>query len=144
MMATCGQVQAQSGSASLDHILAPYLERYDLPALAAAVVKSGSIIASGAVGTRRAGTVTPVTINDRFHIGSDTKAMTALIAAMLVEGGNIRWSSTVGEVFPELAATMAAEVENVTLEQLLSHTSGIPSDEKATTGSSSSPSPRRS
>jgi len=128
MMATCGQVQAQGGSASLDHILTPYLERYDLPALAAAVVKNGSIIASGAVGTRRAGTVTPVTINDRFHIGSDTKAMTALIAAMLVEEGTIQWRSTVGEVFPELAATMAAEVGNVTLEQLLCHTSGIPTD----------------
>src|SRR3954447_2198445 len=70
-------------------------------------------------------------IEDRFHIGSDTKAMTALIAAMLVEGGKIRWASTVGEVFPELAATMDPAVRGVTLEQLLSHTSGIPSDTDA-------------
>ena len=77
--------QDPRGGISLDPILQPYLERYDLPALAAAVVKNGEIIASGAVGTRRAGTNNPVTINDRFHIGSDTKAMTALIAAMLVE-----------------------------------------------------------
>jgi CubicO group peptidase (beta-lactamase class C family) len=27
----------------------------------------------------------PLTHNDRFHIGSDTKAMTALLAAMMVE-----------------------------------------------------------
>jgi CubicO group peptidase (beta-lactamase class C family) len=123
--------QAQERGASLDRTLTPYLERYSLPALAAAVVKDGVIIASGAVGTRRFGQVHPVTINDRFHIGSDTKAMTALVAAMLVEDGKIKWSSTLGEVFPELATAMAADVPGITLEQLLSHTSGIPSDTEA-------------
>ena len=85
--------------------------RYNLPALAAAVVKNGSIVASGAVGTRRAGTDNPVTVNDRFHIGSDTKAMTALIAAMLVEGGKIQWTSTISEVFPELAVRWTQRFE---------------------------------
>lgn len=116
---------------SLDDILTPYLARYDLPALAAAVVQDGKIVASGAVGTRRAGAAIPVTINDRFHIGSDTKAMTALLAAMLVEENKLRWDSTVAEVFPELSATMTLGFRRVTLEQLLSHTSGIPSDNQA-------------
>jgi CubicO group peptidase (beta-lactamase class C family) len=124
-------VEAQDRSTSLDHLLRPYLERYELPALSAAVVRNGSIIASGAVGTRRAGTNNPVTVNDRFHIGSDTKAMTALIAAVLVEAGSIKWSSTVSEVFSELEPSMDAGVRGVTLEQLLSHTSGIPSDTDA-------------
>src|SRR5918911_527696 len=104
VLTSAGYAQSLGRGASLDSVLQPYLARYDLPALAAAVVKNGEIIASGAVGTRRAGTNSPVMIEDRFHIGSDTKAMTALIAAMLVEGGKIRWTSTVGEVFPELAA----------------------------------------
>ena len=47
-----GQAHALDRGSSLDHTLTPYLERYDLPALAAAVVKDGLIIASGAVGTR--------------------------------------------------------------------------------------------
>ena len=85
---------------SLNELLTPYLARYHLPALAAAVVQDGKVIASGAVGTRRAGTDIPVTIKDRFHLGSDTKAMTALLAAMLVEEGKLRWDSTVAEVFP--------------------------------------------
>ena len=131
ILTSAGYAQDPRRGASLDPILQPYLARYDLPALAAAVVKNGEIIASGAVGMRRAGTNSPVTIEDRFHIGSDTKAMTALIAAMLVEGGKIRWTSTVGEVFPELAATMDPALRGVTLEQLLSHTSGIPSDTDA-------------
>jgi CubicO group peptidase (beta-lactamase class C family) len=116
---------------SLDDILTPYLARYDLPALAAGVVQDGKIVASGAVGTRRAGAAIKVTINDRFHIGSDTKAMTALLAAMLVEENKLRWDSTVAEVFPELSAIITPGLRGVTLEQLLSHTSGIPSDNQA-------------
>ncbi len=117
-----------SSGNSLDATLQPYLARYDLPALAAAVVLNGTTVAAGAVGTRRAGTDTPVTLQDRFHIGSDTKAMTSLIAAMDVEAGKLRWDTPVGEVFPELDATMDAGLRGVTLAQLLSHTSGIPSD----------------
>ena len=91
-------------------------------------MKNGKILAAGAVGTRRIGTNTPVTINDRFHIGSDTKAMTSLLAAMLVEEGKLRWNITVGEIYPELVDKMSKGVKDITLEQLLSHTSGIPGD----------------
>ena len=113
---------------SLDPALTPFLSRYDLPALAAAVVKNGEILAAGAVGTRRVGTNIPVTINDRFHLGSDTKAMTVLLAARLVEERKLRWDSTVAAVFPELAEKMDPGFRKVTLEQLLSHTGGLPSD----------------
>ncbi len=124
----CGTAQAQT---SLNFLLHPYLSKYDLPAIAAAVVKDGKVISAGAVGTRRAGEKIPVTINDRFHLGSDTKAMTALLAAMLVEEGKLRWDTTTAEVFPELAEQMNPGFGRVTLAQLLSHTSGIPSDNEA-------------
>ena len=120
--------QAPPNVVSLDGDLLPYLLRFELPAVAAAVVKNGKIVAAGAVGTRRLGTDTPVTINDRFHIGSDTKAMTSLLAGMLVEEGKLRWNTTVGEIYPELVDKMSKGVKDITLEQLLSHTSGIPGD----------------
>ena len=74
--------QATPPGDRLDAVLKPYLASHTLPAIAAAVVRNGVVIASGAVGTRRVGADIPVTINDRFHIGSDTKAMTALLAGM--------------------------------------------------------------
>jgi CubicO group peptidase (beta-lactamase class C family) len=119
---------AENDPDSLDDILRPYLSRYGLPAISAAVVKDGKVVASGAVGTRRAGADIPVSLDDRFHIGSDTKAFTALLAAMLVEEGRLKWTTTPAEVFPELAAGMHPDFRRVTLEQLLSHTSGLPSD----------------
>ena len=121
-------VGSASAQTSLDALLVPLLARYELPAVAAAVVKGGKVVAVGAVGTRKAGAKIPVTVNDRFHLGSDTKAMTALLAALFVEEGKIRWNSTVSEVFPEFSTKIDPGLRRVTLEQLLSHTSGIPSD----------------
>ncbi|MBF0481899.1 MAG: beta-lactamase family protein [Desulfovibrionaceae bacterium] len=113
---------------SLDSLLRPYLDGSGLPAVAAAVAKNGKIVAAGAVGSRRAGADIPVTPNDRFHIGSDTKAMTALLAAMLVEEGKLRWDSTPAALFPEFASGMDAGFASVTLRQLLSHSAGLPRD----------------
>lgn len=113
---------------SLDSQLTPIRHKYGLPALAAAVVKDGKIIAAGAVGVRAHGTNVKVTINDRFHLGSDTKAMTATLAAMLVDEGELRWDSTIGEVLGADVPGINPRLAAVTLEQLLSHSGGIPSD----------------
>ncbi len=112
---------------SLDSSLAPFLEEYGLPALAAAVVKNGEITAAGAAGLRRIDDNIPVSIDDRFHLGSDTKAMTALLAAMLIErSSKLQWTSTLDEIFPELS--MYPALAQTTVLQLLSHTSCLPGD----------------
>src|SRR3954447_3454232 len=88
---------------SLNDMLEPLRAKYQLPSLAAAVTKNGEIIAAGAVGERVMGSGIKVTTNDRYHLGSDTKAMTATLAGMLVEAGKLRWDSTVGEILgPDL------------------------------------------
>jgi len=53
---------------SLDAALEPVRAKHALPALAAAVVKDGVIVAAGAVGVRVHGTDIKVTIDDRFHL----------------------------------------------------------------------------
>ena len=115
---------------TINHKLEPYLKSGNLPAVAAAVVERGVLTEYGAVGTRKMGAEIPVTIHDKFHLGSDGKAMTATIAAMMIEEGKLKWDSTLGDVFPELKKSMAPGVEKVTLEQLLSHTSGMRADDE--------------
>jgi len=102
--------------------------RVGLPALAAAVAKDGNVVASGATGVRMRGTDLKVTINDRFHLGSDTKAMTATLAGMMVEAQKLGWTTTIGEVLGPKVAQMNADLAKLTLEQLLSHSSGLPTD----------------
>lgn len=118
----------ESERESLDKLVEPYLSDYSLPSIAVAVVKEGRVLAVGAVGKRRMDGDIQVTLNDRFHIGSDTKAMTALLAAIFIEEGKLKWDSTVAQVFPELEEKMDSGLKKVKLEQLLSHTSGLPND----------------
>jgi CubicO group peptidase (beta-lactamase class C family) len=114
--------------ASLDKILEPIRLEYKLPALAAAVTRGGKVIAAGAVGVRVHGGSDPVKLTDRFHLGSDTKAFTATLAGQLVDEGKLTWKSTIGEVFGKDVPGLNPKLAAVTLEQLLSHSSGLPSD----------------
>jgi CubicO group peptidase (beta-lactamase class C family) len=110
---------------NLNSLLEPIRQKYDLPALAGAIVTSKGLVGAGAVGVRKYGTQTPVTVNDQFHLGSDTKAMTATMLATLVEEGKLSWTTTLEQVFPELASKMDAAYRKVTLDQLLAHRSGF-------------------
>lgn len=122
------QASPNAAPQDLNSFLTPMLQKYDLPALAAAIVTSNGIVAQGAVGVRKYGTNTPVTIDDEFHLGSDTKAMTATIVAMLVEQGKLSWTTTLAAALPDLAVTMDPAYRSVTLEQLMAHRAGFTDD----------------
>jgi CubicO group peptidase (beta-lactamase class C family) len=63
--------------------------------------------------------------NERLGIASASKWLSALTLARLVERGDLRWDSTVGEFFPDAPAAMRP----ITLVQLFSHTSGMGVDD---------------
>jgi len=107
-------------------LIAPVLEKHDLPGMVAAVLSDGRIVALGAAGVRRRGGPEKVAVDDRFHIGSCTKAMTATLCAILVEEGKLTWDTTIEQVFPDLRETIRFEFRSVTLEQLLAHRAGTP------------------
>lgn len=113
-------------SVGFDAELEAIRAKHQLPALAALAMIGGEVRANGAVGLRRLGGTERVTRNDKWHIGSCTKSMTATLAAMLVEEGKVRWDTKVGEIFPELRESMDPMWAPVTLEMLLSHRSGAP------------------
>jgi CubicO group peptidase (beta-lactamase class C family) len=106
-------------------------EKHKLPGLAAAVVVDGKIVVTNAVGFRKNGGTEKVTADDKFHLGSVTKSMTATVAAMLVEQGKISWTTTIGGTFPEFKSEIHPDYLGVTLEQLLCQRSGAPGDAPA-------------
>lgn len=112
----------------LDELLPGIRAKHGLPALAAGVMSNGDLLALGAAGFRKMGEETEVTQNDKFHIGSCTKAMTATLAAMAVERGILNWMTTLADVFPERAGKMHQHYREVTLQQLLTHRSGAPAN----------------
>lgn len=121
----CAEVPTDKQLAAL---LEQVRQKHDLPALAAAVVNKQGVVAIAAVGVRKRGDRTPVTINDQFHLGSDTKAMTAVLLALYVENGDLKWTDTLGQLFPRAAESMSPEVRKITVEQLLTHHAGLAHD----------------
>ena len=108
--------------AILQSILGRGAERFGM---AAAVLRGERIIAQGAAGVRKRGTAERITLDDRFHLGSSGKAMTATLVAMLVEEGKLNWTTTLGELFADTLKPMHPAWEKVTLRQVLAHRAGL-------------------
>lgn len=94
-----------------------------IPALGGAIVTADGLLWSGVSGVRRQGSPDPVTLSDRWHLGSNTKAMTAVLYASLVDGGRARWGATVPELFADL--TLDPAWTSTTIEHLMGHRAGI-------------------
>jgi CubicO group peptidase (beta-lactamase class C family) len=113
---------AFADSSNLEGELERIRSKYNLPSLNAAIVLDGGIKEMATVGVRKVGDETKVTTNDKFHLGSCTKSMTATLIAMFVEEGKIKWESTLPEMFPDIE--IHEDYKSVTLEMLLTHRSG--------------------
>ena len=115
-------------SAAVVALLEEIRTKHDVPALAAAVVTEDGPVLVEVVGVRKRGERTRAERNDRFHLGSCTKAFTGWLAGWAVENGKLRWDSTLGEVFPLESRRLQDNQKQITLEQLVTHRSGITGD----------------
>jgi len=95
-----------------------------IPALAAAAYINGELREIAAIGKRKVGGNEPVTINDKWHIGSCTKPMTSTLAGILIEQGQVDWTTTIADIFEDWRDEMHSGWQKVTLEQLLVHHGG--------------------
>src|SRR3954468_14733959 len=77
---------------------------YSIPGLSYAVVSADLVYELHALGVKKKGTNRMLSTEDRFRIGSNTKAITGFIAAMLVKQGVIKWNTKFFSLFPELKA----------------------------------------
>lgn len=102
----------------------------EVPAYGLAVVTCASInLQTG--GLRRVDDDERIGSGARFNIGSNAKSMLATAAARLHDRGVISLNSTIGQNWPEILSKHPDKA-GITLEQLLSHSSGMPSFSKGT------------
>lgn len=98
---------------------------YHVPELSYAVVDGRVVLEIAALGRHAVHLPDTATLADRFHIGSNTKALTAFVAARCVEQGKLRWDTRLFELFPEWQAGSRPAYQSITLQQLLSHRAGV-------------------
>jgi CubicO group peptidase (beta-lactamase class C family) len=98
---------------------------YQIPELSYAVVNMTEILEMSTSGQHAIHLPDTACLNDRFHIGSNTKAMTAFMAARYVELGKLKWTTRFFELFPEWEKDSKPAYSSITLQDLLSHRAGI-------------------
>lgn len=98
---------------------------FNIPEISYAVITDESTLEMAAMGKHSVNLPDTATLDDRFHIGSNTKAMTAFIIAKYVEKGKLQWTTKFFDIYPEWKAKSKAGYANITLQDLLSHRAGI-------------------
>ena len=107
---------------SIDVFVKVQMQKRGIPGLQLAVVKNGELIKKGNYGLANVQDSIPVSDQTVFTINSITKAFTGVAIMQLVEAGKLKLSSPVAAYLKNLPESWNA----VTIQQLLSHTSGIP------------------
>lgn len=96
------------------------------PGYALLVGKEGKIIYEDYVGLANLKTQEPITKNTAFRLASLTKQFTAMGIMILYKNKLISYEDRIKKFFPDFSEYG----ENITVRQLLTHTSGIPDHEK--------------
>ena len=119
------QAQSTSAPGAVARLVEETRRAHNLPGLALVIVRSDGEPRVYVSGERRAGRGDPITRDDRMHLGSLTKGITATLVGALAEQRRMSLDTTVGEVFPELSATMQPAYRQVSVRQLLAHAGGV-------------------
>jgi CubicO group peptidase (beta-lactamase class C family) len=100
--------------------------KHKIPGLAAAVISGANVVASGVTGVRRQVAADKLELDDRFHIASCTKSMTAMLAGIAVYRRKLTWATSLADALPELAEKIRPEYRTATMEKVLAHAAKMP------------------
>lgn len=114
-----GRVDA-AVAARVDAAVAQVMQRFNVPGAAIAVVQDGQRVYANAYGLRDVERALPVRTDTPFEIGSITKQFTAAAIIQLAEAGKLGLDDRLQRFLPQ-----APHASEVTLRQLLTHTSGL-------------------
>ncbi len=105
----------------LQVVLDKAINKYNLIGIQVSVKTKEGRTWNGASGTADKERTKPLSINNTIRIGSVTKTFTAVLILRLIEKGYIRFDQSIDIWFPDIS-----ESNKITIQHLLSHSSGIP------------------
>src|SRR6202046_2809909 len=119
--------QEKSDWSSLDTSINSSMKEWKVPGAAVAIVKDQSVVYMKGFGVRKLVKSDSVPPDTLFDIGSCTKAFTAAAIAILVDEGKMQWDGKVNAYIPFFHLRDPFADENVTMRDLLTHRTGVPS-----------------
>jgi CubicO group peptidase (beta-lactamase class C family) len=120
----------QPSSRRLEMIVDSTMKQNNIPAISVGIVKNGRLVYAGGFGVADRGKNIPVNEHSLYQIGSDTKKFTAIIVKNLIAQGKLSLEKPVTAYLGNvLIADSLDKLSTITLQMLLTHTSGVPSRE---------------
>ena len=108
-------------SPKVDSFVADYMKKNHVPGLSLAVVKEGKIVMAKGYGLANVETMHRASAESVYQLASVTKQFTATLTMMMVEEKKIGLDTKITQYLPDLPKAWG----EVTVRQLLNHTSGI-------------------
>ena len=111
----------------VQQVLDTLIRRHKVPGAALAIARDDELVdfASGVVNVNTGVETTPDSI---FQIGSNTKVITATMVMQLVDSGQVALDAPVRKYLKDFALDDPTAAGEITVRQLLTHTSGIQGD----------------
>lgn len=97
----------------------------EVPGAALAIVADGKLQVLKTYGVREVGTNSPVTVDTVFRLASISKTVASTAAGLLVQNHQLMWDANVYQTLENVRFKDAAYGSQVTLLDLLAHTSGL-------------------
>ncbi|MGH8077456.1 MAG: serine hydrolase domain-containing protein [Lysobacter sp.] len=97
-----------------------------IPGVAIGLIQDGRTVFADGFGSRVHGRPETVDADTRFAIGSNTKALTTLMLAKLVEQGRFAWDTPVVNVFPGFRIGDAQTTRQMQIQHLVCACTGLP------------------
>ncbi len=112
--------------ATLKAFVADAMKMLDTPGVGLAFIDGGKTVWAGGLGVKELGKPDPVGPDTLFIAASNTKALTTLLLAELVDEGKMRWDQPVTELFPEFKLGDEATTRQVLVQHLICACTGMP------------------
>jgi CubicO group peptidase (beta-lactamase class C family) len=118
---------AEPGNPAIRAAVEKFIDAQDISGAVTIVVTKDKVLAADSIGLADIASKKPMELNSLFWIASMTKPLTAVSILMLQDEGKLKVSDPVEKFIPEFAAlkTTAGQPAHITIEQLLTHTSGL-------------------
>jgi CubicO group peptidase (beta-lactamase class C family) len=120
-----GQLTAER-IGQMKEFVAMAMKKLDVPGAGLAFVENGKVVWEGGLGVKELGRPDPVDAETLFMAASNTKGMTTLLLAKLVDEGRVKWDDPVTRAYPGFKLGDAKTTEQVRIEHLICACTGLP------------------
>ena len=125
LLSISAPAQQKANHQKLDALIVKGMEDWNVPGLAAIVVKDGTVVFQETYGVKNLKTKEPVDENTLFNMASTTKAMVAIAMGMLVDDGKLNWDDKVVDHLPYFKLSDPYITADARVKDVLTHNLGI-------------------